>query len=117
MPPSAAPCSHAASTRPRPSTRPGSSPSPTPRPRSTAPSRPRRSPSTRPCDDERSVEHRMGVEMTPRVDDALRVLADQLRSEATPISPHVVDPPEAPTLGQLAASGPGSAAAPAEYAL
>jgi hypothetical protein len=45
------------------------------------------------------------------------VLAEQLRSEDTPISPHVVDPAEAPTLGELAASGPGAAAAPAEYAL
>src|SRR6187200_3775614 len=49
--------------------------------------------------------------------DALRALADQLRSENTPISPHVVDPAEPPTLGELAASGPGAVAAPAEYAL
>jgi len=46
---------------------------------------------------------------------ALQALADQLRAEETPISPHVVDPAEPPTLGELAASGPG-AAAPAEYA-
>jgi hypothetical protein len=45
------------------------------------------------------------------------VLAEQLRSEDTPISPHVVDPAEAPTRGELAASCPGAAAAPAEYAL
>jgi hypothetical protein len=49
--------------------------------------------------------------------DALRALAAQLREEQTPISPHVVDPAEPATLGELAASGPGSAAAPAEYAL
>ncbi|HEU5104402.1 MAG TPA: hypothetical protein VFU11_01040 [Solirubrobacterales bacterium] len=48
---------------------------------------------------------------------ALQALADQLRAEETPISPHVVDPAEPPTLGELAASGPGAAAAPAEYAL
>jgi hypothetical protein len=48
---------------------------------------------------------------------ALQALAEQLREEETPISPHVVDPTEAPELGQLAASGPRTAAAPAEYAL
>lgn len=48
---------------------------------------------------------------------ALQTLADQLRAEDTPISPHVVDPAEPPELGELAASGPGTAAAPAEYAL
>jgi len=47
---------------------------------------------------------------------ALQTLADQLRGEETPISPHVVGPAEPPTLGELAASGPGAAAAPAEYA-
>ncbi|HET9198923.1 MAG TPA: hypothetical protein VFN92_11800 [Solirubrobacterales bacterium] len=52
-----------------------------------------------------------------RPDEALQALAEQLRSERTPISPHVVDPAEAPTLGELAASGPATAAAPAEYAL
>ncbi len=45
--------------------------------------------------------------------DALRTLAEQLRAEETAITPHVVDPAEPPTLGELAASGP----APAEYAL
>jgi hypothetical protein len=40
---------------------------------------------------------------------ALQALADQLRAEDTPISPHVVDPTEAPTLGELAGGG--------EYAL
>ncbi len=48
---------------------------------------------------------------------ALRDLADQLREEDTPISPHVVDPASAPTLGILAAAGPRTAAAPGEYAL
>jgi hypothetical protein len=48
--------------------------------------------------------------------DALWTLAEQLRGEDTPISPHVVDPAEPPTLGEIAASGPGAAAAPAEYA-
>jgi hypothetical protein len=48
--------------------------------------------------------------LTPRFSgDALRVLADQLRAEDTPISPHVVDPAEPPTLGDLAGRG--------EYAL
>ncbi|HWN72978.1 MAG TPA: hypothetical protein VNN15_04125 [Solirubrobacterales bacterium] len=40
---------------------------------------------------------------------ALQALADQLRSEDTPISPHVIDPAEAPKLGELAGGG--------EYAL
>ena len=48
---------------------------------------------------------------------ALQALADQLRAEETPISPYVVDPTEPPELGELAASGPGTAAAPAEHAL
>ncbi len=49
--------------------------------------------------------------------DALRALAAQLRAEDTPISPHVVEPAAAPTLGELAASGPQGATAPGEYAL
>jgi hypothetical protein len=49
--------------------------------------------------------------------DALRTLAAQLRAEDTPISRHVVDPAVAPSLGVLAASGPRTSAAPAEYAL
>lgn len=49
--------------------------------------------------------------------EALRALAEQLRSEKTPISPHVVEPTQRPELGELAASGPGAAAAPGEYAL
>lgn len=40
---------------------------------------------------------------------ALQTLAEQLRSEDTPISPHVVDPTEPPQLGELAGGG--------EYAL
>lgn len=49
--------------------------------------------------------------------DALRELAAELRDEDTPIAPHVVDPAAPAALGTLAASGPRSAAAPAEYAL
>ena len=48
---------------------------------------------------------------------ALQALANQLRAEDTPISPHGVDPAEPPELGELAASGSATAAAPAEYAL
>lgn len=48
---------------------------------------------------------------------ALRDLAAHLRDEETPISPHVVEPVAAPSLGSLAANGPRTAAAPAEYAL
>jgi len=61
----------------------------------------------------------MGVEVTTRFEpgQALEALAGQLRAEDTPISPHVIDPAEPPRLGELAASGPGAAAAPAEYAL
>ncbi|MDQ2629630.1 MAG: polyprenyl synthetase family protein [Actinomycetota bacterium] len=40
---------------------------------------------------------------------ALQTLADQLRAEDTPISPHVVDPTDPPQLGELAGGG--------EYAL
>jgi len=47
----------------------------------------------------------------------LQALADQLRAEDTPIAPYVVDPAEPSALGELAAAGPGAAAAPAEYAL
>jgi hypothetical protein len=45
------------------------------------------------------------------------MLAEQLRREETPISPHVVEPAATPELGLLAAAGPGADAAPAEYAL
>ncbi len=40
---------------------------------------------------------------------ALQALADQLRADQTPISPHVVDPTEPSQLGELAGGG--------EYAL
>ena len=40
---------------------------------------------------------------------ALQRLVEQLRSEDTPISPHVIDPAAAPELGELAGGG--------EYAL
>jgi hypothetical protein len=46
----------------------------------------------------------------------LQLLAAQLRAEDTPISPHVVDPPEEPAFGLLVAAGPRAAADPAEYA-
>jgi hypothetical protein len=49
--------------------------------------------------------------------DTLRALAAQLRGDATPISPHVVDPAAAPRLGAVVAAGPRAAAAPGEYAL
>jgi hypothetical protein len=49
--------------------------------------------------------------------DALLALAALLREEATPISPHVVEPSEPPALGLLTAAGPAAAADPAEYAL
>ncbi len=52
-----------------------------------------------------------------RPEDALRLLAAQLRAEETPISPYVVEPTQAPAFGLLAAAGPAAAAAPAEYAL
>lgn len=48
---------------------------------------------------------------------ALRLLAAQLREEQTPISPHVVEPTATPELGLIAAAGPRAAAAPADYAL
>jgi hypothetical protein len=49
--------------------------------------------------------------------EALARLAALLRKEETPISPHVVDPSSAPTLGLLAAAGPRTASNPGEYAL
>lgn len=49
--------------------------------------------------------------------DSLRRLADLLREEETPISPHVVDPREEPVFGLLAARGPRAATAPGEYSL
>jgi hypothetical protein len=47
----------------------------------------------------------------------LQILAAQLREEATPISPHVVDPTEEAIFGGIAAAGPRAASASAEYAL
>jgi len=48
--------------------------------------------------------------------DALRVLAERLRAQDTPISAHVVEPSAEPDLGLLAAAGPRAASAPGEYA-
>jgi hypothetical protein len=48
---------------------------------------------------------------------ALHELAALLREEETPVSGHVVEPSEEPTLGLMAASGPAAAADPGEYAL
>ncbi|HUB99437.1 MAG TPA: hypothetical protein VMS11_06400 [Solirubrobacterales bacterium] len=48
---------------------------------------------------------------------ALQALAEQLRAEATPISPHVVEPAAPPKFGTTVAAGPRAAAAPGEYAL
>jgi len=53
----------------------------------------------------------------PDPGEALSRLAAALREEDTPISPHVVETEEQPTLGLLAAAGPRGATAPAEYAL
>jgi hypothetical protein len=53
---------------------------------------------------------------TPDPSDALRRLAALLRDEETPISEHVVEAPAAPRLGEIAADGPRTAAAPGEYA-
>jgi len=49
--------------------------------------------------------------------EALRILAERLRAEQTPISAHVVEPAAEPELGLLAAAGPRASAAPGEYAL
>ncbi|MDQ3571928.1 MAG: hypothetical protein M3383_03595 [Actinomycetota bacterium] len=50
-------------------------------------------------------------------DRTLHTLADQLRTEDSVISPHVVDPTAPAALGELAAAGPGAAADPAAYAM
>jgi hypothetical protein len=50
-------------------------------------------------------------------DAALETLAGLLRDEETVVSAHVVEPTARPALGELAASGPRAAEAPAEYAL
>jgi len=47
---------------------------------------------------------------------ALALLADRLREAEAPLSEHVTDSAERPVFGLLAALGPRSAAAPAEYA-
>jgi hypothetical protein len=47
----------------------------------------------------------------------LRVLADQLRGEDTPIADHVIDAAASPELGMIAANGPRAAKTPGEYAL
>jgi hypothetical protein len=47
---------------------------------------------------------------------ALALLAERLRGAESPLSSHVVDSPERPFVGLLAALGPRSAAAPGEYA-
>jgi hypothetical protein len=57
------------------------------------------------------------VSGNPAPKQALVTLAAQLRAEATPISPHVVDPAEEPFFGPMAAAGPRAAAAPGEYSL
>jgi hypothetical protein len=49
--------------------------------------------------------------------DALTLLSARLREAEPPISAHVVDSPERPVFGLLAALGPRSAASPGEYAL
>jgi hypothetical protein len=48
---------------------------------------------------------------------ALAVLAERLRAEDTPISPHVVEPGAKPEFGLLAAAGSRAASAPGQYAL
>jgi hypothetical protein len=50
-------------------------------------------------------------------EEAIRRLADQLRSEESVISPHVTDPDEEPALGMLAAAGRRAAKVPGEYSL
>ncbi|MBK8294008.1 MAG: hypothetical protein IPK93_04215 [Solirubrobacterales bacterium] len=47
---------------------------------------------------------------------ALTALSERAASEGDPLSAHVVTPAEVPVLGELVASGPRTAAAPAEYA-
>src|ERR687897_372564 len=48
---------------------------------------------------------------SPAPEDALGMLAEQLRSEDSVISPHVRNVEETPALGLLAAAGPRTAAA------
>jgi hypothetical protein len=49
--------------------------------------------------------------------DALQHLANQLREEETPISPHAIDPAEPPEMGRRAAGGGRSTLVAQEYAL
>ncbi len=58
-----------------------------------------------------------GLGGTAEPEAALALLAEQLREEGTPISPHVVEAAATPELGRTAAEGPRTAAAPGEYAL
>jgi hypothetical protein len=55
--------------------------------------------------------------VTWSADRLLNRIADELRSEATVISPHVVEPSGQPVFGPLAAAGPRAAGDPGEYAL
>jgi hypothetical protein len=55
--------------------------------------------------------------VAPAPEDALSVLAGQLRDEDSVISPHVRDADGVPALGLLVAAGPRTASARAEYAL
>jgi hypothetical protein len=48
--------------------------------------------------------------------DALDLLAARLREAEAPLSEHVINSPERPVFGLLAALGPRSAATPGEYA-
>ena len=54
--------------------------------------------------------------MSSPADDALRILAAELREEGEVIAPFVVDPDDPPVLGQLVAAGPRCAAEPEAYA-
>lgn len=58
-----------------------------------------------------------GLQMSSDPEQALTVLAAQLRAEETPISEHVVEPAERPVFGLLAAVGKRASGAPGEYAL
>jgi len=53
----------------------------------------------------------------PTAEAALAELARELRDEESVISPHVVEPAEAPALGMLAASGPRTSDRAAAYSL
>jgi hypothetical protein len=55
--------------------------------------------------------------LTPGPEEALALLAGQLRREDTVISSHVVEPLVRPALGPLAAAGPRAAGSPGEYSL